>query len=212
MHKNQQKPISSQVHNFLFANSSEIVILGATALVFSLGKYHVVLNAWFNSLLYFAIVPLLVILFLLRRNPLDFGLRWGNFRKWGPQVGAACLILTPILLAASNLPDFQKYYRVEDFQFWKYFLTQCALLAGWEYVFRGFLLFGLKEKFKETSIVVQMLPFVLLHIGKPELETISTVFTGLYFGWLCYRGQSYWPAFIIHVFINVFFVSIINLK
>ncbi len=212
MNNNQSQAHSSQIPNFLRTNWPEIVILSAAALVFSLGKYHSVLNAWFNSLLYFAVVPLLVILLLLRRNPLDFGLRWGNFRFWGPQVGAACLILTPVLFAASFLPDFQKYYRLEDFQFWNYFLTQAALLAGWEYIFRGFLLFGLKDKFKETSIVIQMLPFVLLHLGKPELETISTVFTGLYFGWVCYRGQSYWPAFIIHLFINVFFVSIINLR
>ncbi len=76
---------------------------------------------------------------------------------------------------------------------------------------RGFLLFGLKEKLGELSIVVQMIPFVLMHFGKPELETLSTIVTGLYFGYVAYRGNSFWPAFIIHLFINVFFVSLVSL-
>ncbi|MBN2395988.1 MAG: CPBP family intramembrane metalloprotease, partial [Candidatus Atribacteria bacterium] len=42
----------------------------------------------------------------------------------------------------------------------------------------------------------------LLHLGKPEIETLSCIVTGLWFGWIAYRGKSFWPAFIIHVFIN----------
>jgi uncharacterized protein len=71
-------------------------------------------------------------------------------------------------------------------------------------------LFGLKDKLKEGRILLQMVPSVLMHLGKPELETISTLFTGILFGYICYRGKSYWPALIIHVFINVFFVAAIN--
>jgi membrane protease YdiL (CAAX protease family) len=149
---------------------------------------------------------------ILRRNPLDFGLRWGNAKLWVPHVIVACLILVPILYVSSLLPDFQKYYHQENFHFWNYFLTQCILLMGWEFIFRGFLLFGLKDKFKDATIIIQMVPFVLLHIGKPEPETISTILTGLYFGWICYRGRSYWPALIIHLFINIFFVGLINLS
>jgi len=55
-----------------------------------------------------------------------------------------------------------------------------------------------------------MVPFVLLHIGKPGLETLSTIITGILFGYIAFRGKSYWPAFIIHLFINVFFVLLVN--
>jgi uncharacterized protein len=201
-----------RVHALFSSYRPEIIILSAAALFFSLENYHNILNPWFSSLVYFIALPVLVIALFLRQNPLDFGLRLGNFRFWGPQVGLACLVLTPILYFSVHLPGLQKYYRQEDFHFWTYFLTQCAMLSGWEFMFRGFLLLGLKDRFKESAILVQMLPFVLLHIGKPELETISTIFTGLYFGWVCYYGKSFWPAFIIHLFINLFFVSMINLR
>jgi membrane protease YdiL (CAAX protease family) len=86
------------------------------------------------------------------------------------------------------------------------------VLSASEFLYRGFLLFGLKEKFQEGSILLQMVPFVLLHLTKPELETISTIITGILFGYVAYRGKSFWPAFIIHLFINVFFVGLINWK
>jgi membrane protease YdiL (CAAX protease family) len=100
---------------------------------------------------------------------------------------------------------------MEKFNFLSYFLTSCVSLAASEYLYRGFLIFGLEEKFKEGSILIQVIPFVLLHLGKPELETLSTLFTGVLFGYVAYRGKSYWPAFIIHLFINVYFVALINL-
>jgi len=101
---------------------------------------------------------------------------------------------------------------MENFDFSVYFLTSCVSLSASEFIYRGFLLFGLKEKFKEGSILLQMIPFALMHLGKPELETVSTIFTGILFGYVAYRGKSYWPAFIIHLFINVFFLALINYR
>ena len=57
-----------------------------------------------------------------------------------------------------------------------------------------------------------MIPFVLTHFGKVEIETISTIITGILFGYIAWRGKSYWPAFFIHLFINVFFVGLINFR
>ena len=65
------------------------------------------------------------------------------------------------------------------------------------------MLFVLRIKFGEGSILIQMIPFVLLHLGKPEIETVSTIFTGLLWGYICYRGNSFWPAYIMHMIVNV---------
>ena len=56
----------------------------------------------------------------------------------------------------------QAYYFIEQFRPALYLLETGAYLLAWEFIFRGFLLFGLKEKLGETSILVQMVPFVLL--------------------------------------------------
>jgi uncharacterized protein len=197
---------------FLKRNSNETIIVISATLFLTLDKYHPIGNEWLSTFIYYSVFPVLVILLILRKNPLDFGLRLGSPRIWGFWVGVICLIAAIILFISSFMPSLQNYYKMGDFKILVYFLTSCVSLAASEFIYRGFLLFGLKEKFQEGSILLQMIPFALLHLGKPELETVSTLFTGILFGYVAYRGKSYWPAFFIHLFINVFFVALINFR
>jgi membrane protease YdiL (CAAX protease family) len=197
---------------FLKRYGNETIIIVSATLFLTLDKYHPIGNEWQSIFIYYAVFPVLVILIVLRKNPLDFGLRPGSPRIWGFWVGVICLAAALILYASSFMPSLQSYYRMDDFRFLSYFLTSCVSLAASEFIYRGFLIFGLKEKFQAGSILLQMIPFALLHLGKPELETVSTLLTGILFGYVAYRGKSYWPAFIIHLFINVFFVALINIK
>ena len=197
---------------FLKRYGREAFINIFATLFITLDSYHPIGNEWQSTFLYFAVFPILVILIILRKNPLDFGLRLGSPRIWGFWVGVICLAAAVILYASSFAPSLQSYYRTNDFKILSYFLTSCVSLCASEFMYRGFLLFGLKEKFQEGSILLQMIPFALLHLGKPELETVSTLLTGILFGYVAYRGKSYWPAFIIHLFINIFFVVLINIK
>ena len=196
---------------FLKRNGSETTIIVSATLFLTLEKYHPIWNEWFSNFVYYAVFPVLIIL-IMRKNPLDFGIRLGSPRIWGLYVLVICLAAAVILYIFSFDTSLHSYYRIDDFRFIVYFLTSCVSLSASEFIYRGFLLFGLKEKFREGSILLQMIPFALLHLGKPELETLSTVFTGILFGYVAYRGKSYWTAFIIHLFINVFFVSLINYR
>jgi hypothetical protein len=193
-------------------NWREIAVIGFAALFLTLGEYHTLWNEWLSSLLLYAVLPLLVTVVVLRKNPLGFGWGPGHIRFWGWHVLGALAVIAPILYFSAREPSLQAYYRKAGFDLAGYGWQTFLYLLGWEYIFRGFLLFGLKDRLRETSILIQVVPFVLLHIGKPELETLSCIFTGAYFGYVCYRGNSFWPAFIIHVFINVFFVAVVNLS
>ena len=200
------------IKEFFKRNGREIVIVVFATLFLVLHEYHPIQNEWLSVFLYYGVFPILVIIIILRKNPLDFGLRWGSPRIWWFYVFVTCVIAAAILYASSFSTSLQDYYRQADFNLFTYFLTQVISLSASEFMYRGFLLFGLKDKFGELSILLQTIPFVLLHLGKPEMETISTIITGLLFGYIAYRGKSFWPAFIIHLFINLFFVGIINFK
>ncbi|MBT4511736.1 MAG: CPBP family intramembrane metalloprotease [Chloroflexi bacterium] len=195
---------------FLRRNYSELIIISCAALFLILGEHHSLVSRWFDAVVFYAILPLLAIFILLRKNPLDFGLRPGDYRIWLVHVIVTCIVAFPILIIASRFNSLQDYYTIEDFFLPRYFLEITAYQISWEFIFRGFLLFGLKEKLKEVSIIVQMVPFVLLHLGKPEIEVISTIPMGIYFGYIAYRGNSYWPAVIIHLFINISFRVMVN--
>ncbi len=197
--------------SFFRRNYNEIIVLGLGTLFLTVAGYHPLGPPWISSPLYFAVLPLLTILLILRKNPLDFGLRSGNVKVWSLYVVATVIVAVPILYFASRNPTLSRYYTVADLNIATYSAQTLVYLIAWEFIFRGFLLFGLKDKFKEASILVQMVPFVLLHLGKPEIETLSTIITGMYFGWVAYRGNSFWPAFIIHAFINISFVIFVNM-
>jgi membrane protease YdiL (CAAX protease family) len=130
---------------------------------------------------------------------------------WGFHVILSLVIAVPVLYLSSRFAALEGYYTVGEFDLLKYSLETIAYMFAWEFLYRGFLLFGLKDKLGEMSILVQMVPFVLLHFGKPEIETISTILVGIYLGYVVYRGESYWPAFIIHVVVNIWFRVIVNL-
>ena len=201
----------SAIGLFLKTYRNEIIVIGFATLFLCLEEYHPIGNDWLNSLFYFLFLPILVIVGLLRKNPLDFGLRLGDARKWAAYVGLTVVIGAPILYATSRMAAFQGYYDMQDFSVARYFFTTMGTLLGSEFLFRGFLIFGLKDRFKEGAILIQLIPFVLVHFTKPELETLSTILTGIYFGFVVYRTKSFWPAYVIHMFINVFFVASVNL-
>ena len=186
-------------------NLRELLVICSAVLFLALARYHSVGETWANAALFYAFLPVVTVLLLIRRNPLDFGLRPGNWRLWGVYVAVTCLVACPILFAFSKVDSLDTYYSLDNFDLGSYFLKTVVYLTAWEFVYRGYLLFGLKSRFKEASILIQMVPFVLLHLGKPELETLSTIPMGLFLGYVAYRGNSFWPAAIIHIFINVLF-------
>ena len=196
---------------FLKRNMNEAIVIGAAMLFISLDRYNPIWNAWFSTFFYYAVLPVLTIVFLLRKNPLQLGLGWGEPKIWWRHVAIVCMIAAPVLFAFSRSAGLRAYYFQQDFDVLIYSLTTLASLFASEFFFRGFLIFGLKDKLKEASIFVQVIPFVMVHIGKPEIETLSTILTGILFGYIAYKGRSFWPVFIIHMFINIFFVFSINL-
>jgi hypothetical protein len=71
---------------------------------------------------------------------------------------------------------------------------------GWEYLWRGFVLFGTARTFGVYAIVVQMVPFAILHYEKPLPEALLSILGGLALGALVWRCRSFWIAVPIHFF------------
>ena len=72
-------------------------------------------------------------------------------------------------------------------------------MIAWEFIWRGYMLFGLYEKFGFYAIFIQMIPFVILHNGKPMLETFGAILAGLALGILALRTKSIFYCVIAHM-------------
>lgn len=160
---------------------------------------------WYiGDFLTFFILPVLIIKLIFKEKLVDYGLSTGDF-KAGIKITLLFLVLMiPLVWIFSSFPDFVRTYpqlaSVRDN--WNTFIIfEIGLLVyvtAWEFVWRGFMLFGLKEKFGYYAIFIQMIPFLILHNGKPAAETFGAIIAGLALGVLAWRTRSVYYCVIAH--------------
>jgi membrane protease YdiL (CAAX protease family) len=158
-----------------------------------------------RTLLYF-VVPMLVILLIFRQRPSEFGFTFGDWKAGLVLTLGGILLIGPVLwLVARSDAAMQGYYKslVPGLP-----LSTFLDLFGWEFIFRGWLLFGFARKFGPEAIWLQAVPFALAHIGKPEVETLSTIFGGFAFGWVAWRTKSFVYPLLIHWFVSSFTILV----
>lgn len=145
-----------------------------------------------------------LLFFAFRRKPQDFGISLGRFKKWIHEVIFFYLVMVVILVIAfkfTNLKQVYPLYRraAEGLdQFMLYQGIQLFYMVGWEFFFRGFMLFGLEKKFGRASILIQAIPFAIMHFRKPPLEAYGSIFAGIFLGILGLRARSFLPCVFIH--------------
>jgi membrane protease YdiL (CAAX protease family) len=151
----------------------------------------------------YLLVPLLVIVLVFRERPSAYGFAWGDWRAGLKITLIAWIAAAPLLVFAARNPAVIDYYtvRYQDMTPLERLAVVSLDLFGWEFVFRGFLLFALYPVAGPVAIVIQAVPFAMGHIGKPALETLSTIFGGLAFGWVAWRTRSFLYPWLIHCFI-----------
>lgn len=157
----------------------------------------------------FLVIPFIIIGFVFKEKHNSYGINFRN-RKIGLSVVTySVLVFIPIIYFVSNSNIFLDYFplmqsSVDDFRvFIIYEILFIIFIFSWEFIFRGFILFGLEKKFGLYAIFIQMIPFVLLHNGKPFIETFASIFGALFLGYLAIRTRSISYGFLIHAIILV---------
>ncbi|MGH7702976.1 MAG: CPBP family intramembrane glutamic endopeptidase [Gemmatimonadales bacterium] len=82
--------------------------------------------------------------------------------------------------------------------------AQLLYFGAWEMLFRGVLLFGLRERLGTLPAnLLQTAISVTAHFGRPFDEALSAVPAGLLFGWIDLRVGSVWYLAVIHWVVGV---------
>ena len=178
-----------------------------STLLLMVDHYHGLTSAkYWDRVILYLIIPLLVILVLFRENPKEYGFTLGDWKLGLTYTALGIIFMAPVIYyLGSGNPSMQNYYRpfLQGLP-WTTFLD----LIGWEFFFRGWILFAYVRRFGHEALWLQAVPFALAHIGKPEIETLSTIFGGFAFGWVAWRTRSFvWP-FLIHWFIATFVIIV----
>ena len=162
-------------------------------------------KAWDRFIFYF--LGSVVFILLIYREPLgNFGFTWGNWRKGLLYTLVACAGMAAVLWFVARAPTMQAFYegRAPDGMGRAIFLNTVELF-GWEFMWRGLVLFAFARVFGPgPAIFLQAVPFAFMHLGKPEIETLSTIFGGAAFGYVGWQARSFVYPWIIHTFVTTF--------
>ncbi len=157
-----------------------------------------------SSLVIRVLAPLAVITIILRERPGDWGfrLRW-QWEHVRPYVWFLAVMI-PVLFLASSLGSFQAKYPLYSFavaggwHFWGYQLFYGLQFLGLEAFFRGFMLFGLYPRLGVYAIPAMVIPYTMIHFGKPAPETFAAIVAGFILGYLALRSRSFVWGWMLH--------------
>ena len=156
----------------------------------------------------FGLVPSLAVVFAFRDRLTNYGWGLGEWR-WGLGLAiAGCAVMTPMIVAVGSSAAFSTYYSVSGAPVGDLLVTNLLDLIPAEFLMRGFLMFTLLRTIGPLGIVVAQMPFVFVHLGKPEIELFSTLLGGMVFGWLDWRTRSIWWSALGHVYILTLVVAV----
>ncbi|ACS89240.1 CPBP family archaeomyxosortase MrtA [Thermococcus sibiricus] len=178
-------------------------------LLYLFGIFLIILNrslggniyewALYNTLFYI-LVPFTLGLTLGFKHE-DLGFKIG--KRDGYMLALALFLLTlPISLYASQLESFRSYYPLFSYNSWREFLFKelfiGVIMFAHEAFYRGILLFPLAKKNEWLGIIVQNIPYTLVHIGKPPLEIPYSFIAGIVFAKIDLKSESFLPSFLLH--------------
>lgn len=177
---------------------------------------------WFGSSVLFYLVMPLVLAFATKGSfHQRYGFQWGDWRAGLTLTLAMLAIMVPATYAASKLGTFQGMYPLAGkgaylvnlgggktepswVLFLSYEFAYCLYFVAWEFLFRGWMLHGLLPHWgRGPAILAQMLPFAVMHLGKPELEALGSIIAGLALGILSLRTRSFVYGALLHATIAV---------
>ncbi len=151
-----------------------------------------------NGLFWYFIVPLATIMLVFRESPARYGLRLGDWKAGLALTLGGCAGVTLLMGVIARTGAFRAYYAPQAQPLPRLIYENAIEMFGWEFIFRGFLLFALYRTLGPYAIVLQAVPFTIAHFGKPELETLSCIFGGSAFGYVAWRTRSFLYPFLIH--------------
>ncbi len=171
----------------------------------------------FSDLVFFAVgciiayfvLPAMIIKLAFRERLCDYGLKFRGMFQDVWVYGLMLLLVVPVVVTVSFTAPFQAsypFYRLSPGEsFWPRLIAWELLYAlqfvALEFFFRGFLLHGARRRFGFYSIFAMMVPYCMIHFGKPMAETFAAIAAGIVLGIMSLKTRSICMGAVLHILI-----------
>ena len=155
----------------------------------------------------YAVIPLLVLTLPFRTPPADCGLKVRGMLATWPLYAGCVAVMVPLVWCCSAEERFQQTYpflRVRSAEevragLWKWELCYAAQFVALEFFFRGFMIHGTKHRFGSGAVFVAVVPYAMIHFGKPMPEAVASIVAGVVLGFISLATRSVWLGAGLHI-------------
>jgi membrane protease YdiL (CAAX protease family) len=156
------------------------------------------------KLVNYGLVAVLVIKLVYRERVRDFGFAGKTDRRlWLVYLGLFAIVV-PVVYLVSSMPEFLATYpkyrhagrSLTDLLVWEAAYGVQFLML--EMFFRGFILFALARYCGHIAIFIMVVPYTMIHFGKPLPEALGSIVAGVALGTLALRTRSIFGGVAIH--------------
>lgn len=156
----------------------------------------------------YLIIPA-VSVWMMRERVRDYGLSMSGFWQHAWIYGLSYCVVLVCVVAVSYTEEFSTYYPFYkrasrswfDFVAWE--LLYAAQFFSLEFFFRGYWLKACKTMMGSHAIFAMVVPYCMIHYGKPGLEALGAIIAGVVLGTLAMKTRSIWSGFLIHVSVAI---------
>lgn len=162
-----------------------------------------------STFVFYFLIPAMFVKLVLREKLTDYGMRVKGTLRHAWAYVAMFVIVMPFVVAVAFTEPFQRTYPFYDnahaslFDFFAWQALYTLQFFSLEFFFRGFLIHGTRARFGFYAILLSMVPYCMIHFGKPLPETIGAIIAGLALGILSLFTRSIWLGVAIHVSVAV---------
>lgn len=161
---------------------------------------------WFLSTgLTLFLIPAIIAVVCTNQRLRDYGMKFSHQKIGWSVTFVAWILMIPVVFIAIKVHEpflfkypFSKVVAESWETFVPYQLAYGVYMFSWEFFFRGFMLFGLEKRFGNYSILIQTIPFAVMHFSKPLPEALGSVIAGLLLGVLALETRSFIYGAAIH--------------
>jgi membrane protease YdiL (CAAX protease family) len=161
---------------------------------------------WWTGWRFFGYVVMpIAVIWLSGQRIRDYGIRLSGFVSHLWIYASLYAAILPIVLLAAQTEAFYETYPFYKWanrssaDFWMWQGLYALQFLSLEFFFRGFILQGLRKSIGSAAIFVMIVPYCMIHYGKPMPETLGAIGAGIVLGTLALRTGSIWLGVLVHV-------------
>jgi membrane protease YdiL (CAAX protease family) len=158
-----------------------------------------------SGFILFGLITVVLAVLIFKIRPSDYGVTMGSSLEFWPWLLIASVFFILLNFFNSRNPELREKYPEMRLQTWNFPMILLAAagwviyLAGYEFLFRGLLLFGCYNAFGYwPAIVINLALYSALHLPKGLKEATATIPFGILICYLTLETHSIYPAILIH--------------